>query len=286
MFKKIAVLGVGLIGGSFALSLRRNLGIEIFGLDISQSSLKKAIEIGAIDAGSTHISDLASFNPECVIISTPLSAAIEIAPVVLNSISENAIVSDVCSVKGEFVSSMERIFGKRFVGAHPIAGTERSGISNADRNLFLNKLVILTPTENTDPMALRAIQKLWESLGARAEVMDPYLHDFIFGTLSHLPHAVCFALTSCAMSLLKDRELFRYSGSGFLDSTRIAASDPIMWRDIFFYNRDNLIKGLDLLISTLSSFKDLIKNDAHTELLKFLQESSSIRRSLYDHRDR
>lgn len=286
MFEKIAVIGVGLIGGSFALSAKKNLNAKVFGVDISQNSLEKAIEIGAIEAGSKDLSELSAFDPDCVVIATPTSVALEILPKIANFISKDTVISDVCSIKSEITTAFERVFGDRFVGAHPIAGSERSGILNADEDLFKDRLVVLTPTSKTSQKALKSIDLLWQKIGAKTEIMDPHFHDFVFGALSHLPHAVCFALLSSAKSLLKNSELFKYCGPGFLDSTRIAASDPLIWRDIFLYNSENLIKGLETMISTLSSLKELIKNHSDKELLEFLSLSSNLRRSLCEHKDR
>ncbi|HCO39432.1 MAG TPA: prephenate dehydrogenase/arogenate dehydrogenase family protein [Aquificaceae bacterium] len=282
MFERIVVIGVGFMGGSFALACKEAFNCKIFGLDIKKESVDKAIELGVIDEGSLSIEDIRKFNPSLVVIATPVRAFESIALSLKELISPQCIVSDLGSVKGKLVYRMEELLGSRFVGGHPIAGTEKAGVENALRDLFKGKRFIVTPTPNTDPMAKEKIKRLWEGLGSIVEEMDPYLHDFVFGAVSHLPHAVAFALMETIERLSKEVNLFKYPGGGFKDFTRIAASDPIMWRDIFLENKEELIKAMEAFEDAMKELKALILERNPTKLEAYLFKASHRRRSLED----
>lgn len=280
MFERIVVIGVGFMGGSFALACKEAFNCRIFGLDIKKESVDKALELGVIDEGSLSIEDIRKFNPDLVMLATPVRAFEGIAISLKELIGPQCIVSDLGSVKGRLVYRMEELLGSRFVGGHPIAGTEKAGVENALRDLFKGKRFILTPTQKTDPVAKEKIKRLWEGLGSLVEEMDPYLHDFVFGAVSHLPHAVAFALMETIERLSKEVNLFKYPGGGFKDFTRIAASDPVMWRDIFLENREELIKAIEAFEEALKELKNLIVEGRPSRLETYLSKASQKRRSL------
>ncbi|WP_333784359.1 prephenate dehydrogenase/arogenate dehydrogenase family protein [Thermocrinis sp.] len=276
MFERIAIVGVGFMGGSFALSVKSVLPCQIFGVDINPQALERAKGLKVIHEGSTNIKELRSFKPNLVVLATPVRTFESIAKSLKEGcLSEETIITDLGSVKGYLVYTMESILGSRFVGGHPIAGTEKSGVENSVDGLFKGKRTILTPTQRTERDALEKVKKLWELIGSKVEFMDPFLHDVVFGAVSHLPHAVAFALIDTLLLLTKRTgiDLFQYPGAGFKDFTRIAASDPIMWRDIFLENRENILEAIDCYSSSLRRLRELISEKKVEELTQYLKEA-------------
>lgn len=280
MFKRIGIIGVGFMGGSFALACKEEFQCQVFGVDINPKAIEKGKALGVIDEGAINIEGLKAFDPELVVIATPVRSFEAIGKALRDIISPSCIVSDLGSVKGRLVYLMEDLLGGRFVGGHPIAGTEKAGVENAIKDLFKSKRFILTPTAKTDPLAKEKIRKLWESLKSVVEEMDPYFHDFVFGAVSHLPHAIAFALIEALSELSKDVDLFKYPGAGFKDFTRIAASDPIMWRDIFLENKGEVIRAIETYEGALKRLKELIQEEKIEELQNYLSVASQRRRSL------
>ncbi len=280
MFKRIGIIGVGFMGGSFALACKEEFQCQVFGVDINPRAIEKGKALGVIDEGAINIEGLKAFDPELVVIATPVRSFEAIGKALRDIISPSCIVSDLGSVKGRLVYFMEDLLGERFVGGHPIAGTEKAGVENAIKDLFKSKRFILTPTAKTDPLAKEKIRKLWESLKSVVEEMDPYFHDFVFGAVSHLPHAIAFALIEALSELSKDVDLFKYPGAGFKDFTRIAASDPIMWRDIFLENKREVIRAIETYEGALKRLKELIQEEKIEELQNYLSVASQRRRSL------
>ena len=280
MFKRIGIIGVGFMGGSFALACKEEFQCQVFGVDINPKAIEKGKALGVIDEGAINVEGLKAFDPELVVIATPVRSFEAIGKALRDIISPSCIVSDLGSVKGRLVYLMEDLLGERFVGGHPIAGTEKAGVENAIKDLFKSKRFILTPTAKTDPLAKEKIRKLWESLKSVVEEMDPYFHDFVFGAVSHLPHAIAFALIEALSELSKDVDLFKYPGAGFKDFTRIAASDPIMWRDIFLENKREVIRAIETYEGALKRLKELIQEEKIEELQNYLSVASQRRRSL------
>ncbi|MCS6876396.1 MAG: prephenate dehydrogenase/arogenate dehydrogenase family protein [Aquificaceae bacterium] len=280
MFKRVAVIGVGFMGGSFALACREVLGCTLYGVDINPEAIRKAKELRVIDEGSTDTTALRDFDPELVVIATPVRTFESIGKNLREVIGQSCIVSDLGSVKGTLVYSMEELLGSRFVGGHPIAGTEKAGVEHARKDLFKGKRFIITPTPSTDAHAKRLVKDLWEAIGSMVEEMDPYLHDFVFGVVSHLPHAVAFALIHTVEELSGEVNLFKYPGAGFKDFTRIAGSDPVMWRDIFLQNSQEVLKSMDVFMNTLSQLRKLIFEGDEKALTEYLALASSLRKSL------
>lgn len=261
-FKRVTIIGVGLIGASLALAMReKGLCRTIIGNGRKEENLKRAKEIGIIDdyrldsASSVGGSDL-------VVLCTPVGLFKKVAAAIRPALKKGALVTDVGSVKGGLVEELETFMpeGVQFIGSHPIAGGDKSGIDEARKNLFEGARCIVTPTARSSKDALEAVISLWKSTGGFVEIMDPFRHDEIFALVSHLPHIVAYALVNTVDSIEPDR--IDYSGGGFRDTTRIAMSSPELWRDISMLNRDNLIKVLHVFKENLSRIEsELAEND-------------------------
>jgi prephenate dehydrogenase len=279
--ENLLIIGTGFMGGSLALSLR-DAGFEgrIYGLDIDPGAVEKAERLGVVDRGFTDYRPLKGIEVSMVVMATPVRTFRDIALKLRDLIGEETVVTDLGSVKGDLVYDLETLLGPRFVGGHPIAGTEKSGVENSVRGLFRGRKVIVTPTDRTDGEALRKVVDLWKRVGGVVEFMDPHLHDRVFGAVSHLPHAVAFALIDAIEKLSEEVDLFRYPGGGFKDFTRIAASDPIMWRDIFLENKDNVLRAMEVYMGSLKHLMDLIGRGEEEELTEFLKEAKTRRLSL------
>jgi prephenate dehydrogenase len=263
-FKQVAIVGVGLIGGSLGMILRRqNMAATVVGIGRRIENLKTAVEMGAIDR---YVSDPREGIEEAdfVLLATPVDTYETHLREWASSLKPAAIVSDVGSVKGELVMRTESLMppAVRFVGAHPIAGKEKTGVAAGSETLFAGARCILTPTAQTDSAALGKVRALWEAAGSIVLEMDPVLHDKILGAVSHLPHVAAFALMT-ALADVRDHgvpelDLAGHSGGGLRDTTRIAASSPEMWRDIFLWNRDNLLQLIETYQRHLSELRRLI----------------------------
>ena len=281
MIGPVLIIGVGFMGGSLALALRGSgYDGEIIGIDLKEEVIRAGVEKGAIDRGWTSFGECGALEVETAILSTPVRTFRKIAEDLVNSGIRPSLITDLGSVKGKLVEDLETVLGNRFVGGHPIAGTEKSGVTNSREDLFKGKKVILTPTKRTDPQAYRMVREMWERVGAKVEDMDPLLHDWVFGAVSHLPHAVAFALIDAIMEMSKEVDLFKYPGAGFRDFTRIAGSDPVMWRDIFLENRENTLLAIDTYMESLKKLRDLIAQEKVQELTALLEEVKDRRVSL------
>ncbi len=281
MQESLLIIGVGFMGGSFSLALQKN-GYKgnIYGIDIKEEIVKEAKHLGVISEGSIRLEDVTVFKPDTVVLASPVGTFRSIAKKIKPLIGNNTVITDLGSVKGKLVYDLQRILGNLYVGSHPIAGTEKSGVIHSRADLFEGKKIILTPTDKTDTRALEKIAFLWERTGGVLEFMDPTLHDWIFGAVSHVPHAVAFALIDAIDKMSNTTDLFRYSGAGFKDFTRIAASDPIMWRDIFLENKENLLKTLRVYKESLAKLEELIEKEEREKLTEYLQKAKTRRTSL------
>ncbi|MBH0183976.1 MAG: prephenate dehydrogenase/arogenate dehydrogenase family protein [Nitrospira sp.] len=285
-FKQVAIIGVGLIGGSLGMIFRRKaLAGHIVGIGRRVENLKTAVELGAIDR---YVADPKEGvqGADLVILATPVDTYDRHLKEWAHFLAPGAIVSDVGSVKGTLVEQSEAAMpaGVHFVGAHPIAGKEKTGVAAGSDQLFKGARCILTPTKRTDLQALERIKQLWEEAGSIVLTMDPHLHDQILGAVSHLPHIAAFALMN-ALADLRDRrlaalDLAGHSGGGLRDTTRIAASSPEMWRDIFLWNRDNLVSYIDEYQKALEDLKWLIKAGDAAGIEKALERAKGEREKL------
>lgn len=281
--EKIAILGVGLIGGSLGLICReKRLAGSIWGHGRNESNLLKAVELGLIDRYSLDLREAVE-GADLVVLATPVESIIQAGEKISPFLRENAVVTDVGSAKEKIVKRMEEVLPKnvRFVGAHPIAGTEKSGPEAAFARLFQDRYCILTPTEHTDNGALGLVRELWEQAGARVDVMDPGKHDRILALISHLPHMAAYALVDSLSK--KEREfpgLFSYVAGGFRDFSRIASSSPVMWKEICLQNGKAIIQGIEALRDALSEIAEAIENGNGEKLEKIFQNAKVIRDGL------
>jgi len=277
----LLIVGLGFMGGSLSKELKKKgFNKTIYGLDINPTAIEIGQNLGVIDKGFTEYEKVPWDEIDFVVLASPVGTFETIAKLLKGFVNGKTTVSDLGSTK-RLVYKMEKIIGSNFVGAHPIAGTEKSGVIYSVDNLFEGKKVIITPTVDTDKYHLQRVENLWKFIGAKIEYMSPELHDFIFGVVSHLPHAVAFALVDTLRELSdKKVNLFEYPGAGFKDFTRIAASDPTMWRDIFLNNKDNLLKSLQVFKKSLEKLEELIREEKKEELKEYLGEISLLRRSL------
>lgn len=282
-FQGILIIGLGLIGGSLAVSLKREgFKGKIYGFDLSEHRVLKGLELKAIDEGFTAYEQIPWDRVDLVVISTPVQTFEDIARKIKPFLREGTVVSDVGSVKGELVVKLQEILSPHlFIGVHPIAGTEKEGIENAKPDLFKEARLILTPV-GENGQKLDRVRKLWEDIGSKAEIMDPYLHDFVFASVSHLPHAIAFALVDSLIELSNQSgiDLFKYPGGGFRDFTRIAASSPVVWKDIFLENKENVLKTIDVFKRSLEKLEKAIKEEDQEQILSILSESREKRLSL------
>ncbi len=285
-FKQVAIVGVGLIGGSLGMVLKqRAMADSIVGIGRRVENLNAAVELGAIDR---YVADSKTgvTGSDLVVLATPVDTYERHLKDWGHCLRAGAIVTDVGSVKGPLVEQAEGLMPKGvcFVGGHPIAGREKTGVAAGSAALFKGARCILTPTSKTDPQALQAVREIWEAAGSMVLSMDPFLHDRILGAVSHLPHVAAFALIN-ALTDIKERttpelDLLAYAGGGLRDTTRIAASSPEMWRDIFLWNRQNLVAMIDGYEQQLRRLRQLIQAGDGPGIEKELERAKQVREKL------
>ncbi len=243
MIRKLAIIGVGLIGGSMARVLREEGVVqEVVGCGRGKTNLERAVELGVIDH-YTHDVSVAVQGADFVVLAVPLGAMHATLEMMKDHLADDVVVTDVGSVKGSVIQDAQHVFGQVpgfFVPGHPIAGTERSGVEAAFPELFRNRRVILTPLAETDSAALRRVEQVWKQCGAEITYMEVSHHDEVLAATSHLPHMLAYSLVDSLSRMEENDEIFRFAASGFRDFTRIASSNPTMWRDICLANRDAL----------------------------------------------
>lgn len=240
----VCIIGTGLIGGSLALAIRQaGFCREIVGAGRTEETLIKAVELGVIDRYDTSISNAAQ-NADIVVVCVPLGSMHAVFEQINTADIENTIITDAGSAKQSVIKDAESVFGaefQNFVPGHPIAGTEQSGVTAAFSELYQKRRVILTPTDNTNADALEKVRAMWLSAGAEVDTMTAEHHDLVLAGTSHLPHLLAFGLVDCLNNLEDVDEIFRFAAGGFRDFTRIASSDPVMWRDICLSNRHEVM---------------------------------------------
>lgn len=283
MFNKMVVAGVGLIGGSLALDMRRHgLVKEIVGYGRSEQNLRFARKKGMIDSYFLRESEIPT-DVDFLMMGTPVQAIVPLTALFLPRLNAGCIVSDVGSVKAEIVKGMERVLpaGIHFVGAHPIAGSEQWGAEAAYTNLFKGRRCILTPTQKTQRAALKKMKLLWQRVGAKVEIMNAAQHDRVLGVVSHLPHAAAFALVNVLdQTKLEGVDIKSYCAGGFKDITRIASSRPELWRDICLLNRKALSTSLGHYIRNLQRVKHWIDNSDGRSLESEFARANAIREEM------
>lgn len=281
LFQRMAVIGVGLIGGSLARACRGGLAARVVGLDADPINLNRAIGLGLVD----EVGDLPAgvAGADLVVVAVPVGALAEVVRAAAPHLAPGCIVTDVGSVKGDLVAEVEREIppGRAYVPAHPIAGTERSGPEAASAGLFRGSLCVLTPTSRTPEAALTKVMRLWEGVGSRVVRMDPFRHDQIFALVSHLPHVVAYALIGTVLNGADGgEEVLRFSGGGLRDFTRIAASHPVMWRDILIRNRGEVLDSIARFRKVLERIEGMIRTQDTVRLVEEFQRAKEAREQL------
>jgi prephenate dehydrogenase len=270
LFKRVVIIGTGLIGGSIALGIKKNrLAREVIGISRRRKTLLLAGKIGAIDKGSLDIG--AAKNADLVILAAPVGTILDLAPAISRIVGPDCIVTDVGSTKKEIVSKLEKIF-PRFVGAHPLAGSEKQGIQYAAAGIFKKSICILTPTAKTEARAAKKVRMLWEKLGSKVIYLSPAAHDEILSFVSHLPHLAAFATINSMPA-----KFLRFASTGLKDTTRIAASDSKIWADIFLSNRKNMLEAISALEGNLAGIKSAVNKKDKKQLIKILKEAKKRR---------
>lgn len=286
MFERACFIGIGLIGASMALAMRRQgLAGTYVACARRPKTLKTALKLGIVDE-ATRDYRAAVAGADLVVIATPVGTNGEIARIVAPHLKKGAIVTDVGSVKRMVIDSVAPHLPKdvHFVPAHPIAGTEHSGPEAGFAELFENRWCILTPTKRGSAKAVAKVADLWRKLGARVDTMDPDHHDMVLAITSHLPHLIAYTIVGTATDLSGDlkQEVIKYSASGFRDFTRIAASDPVMWRDVFLNNREAVLEILQRFTEDLTAMQRAIRKGDGPMLEDHFARTRAIRRSIID----
>lgn len=284
MFERVALIGIGLIGSSISHAARRGgLAKEIVGSARTRSTVDTALKLGLISKGYDSAAEAVA-GADLVILSVPVGACGAITAEIAPHLKPGAILTDVGSVKAQVVRDMAPHVpqGVHFVPGHPIAGTEQSGPEAGFAELFDGRWTILTPETRTDAAAVEKLRAFWEALGAKVEVMDPKHHDMVLAITSHLPHLIAFNIVNTAEHLerVTDKEVIKFSAGGFRDFTRIAASDPTMWRDIFLGNKEGVMEMLRRFSADLDELKTAIEADDGETLYRRFAEARAIRRGI------
>jgi prephenate dehydrogenase len=280
--KSIAVVGVGLIGGSFALAMRRGGAVaRVVGADRDVQALERAAALGVIDSVAESVSEAAA-SADLVFVAVPVRAMGPVLHDVAQGLGSETVVTDAGSTKGDVVRTAAHELREkfsRFVPGHPIAGRESSGVESAVPDLFRSARVVLTPQPATSPQATELVRACWEACGARVATMDAAAHDRVFASVSHLPHLLAFALVSEIISRPDGAELMGFAAGGFRDFTRIAASSPEMWRDIALSNREALLEEIDRYAARVARFRELVAKSDGPGLQRLMTEARNARRA-------
>ena len=285
-FKRIALIGFGLIGGSIARAARaQRLAGEIVTTARSARTRARVLELGIVDR-VVETNAEAARDADLVILCIPVGACGAVAQEIAGHLKRGAIVSDVGSVKGAVVKDMAPHLpaGVHFVPAHPVAGTEHSGPDSGFAELFIDRWCILTPPEGTDPDAVERLRAFWAAIGARVEIMTPDHHDLVLAITSHLPHLIAYTIVGTADELAQvtSSEVIKFSAGGFRDFTRIAASDPIMWRDVFLANKDAVLEMLGTFNEDLAKLTRAIRRGDGEALFEHFTRTRAIRRGIVE----
>jgi prephenate dehydrogenase len=282
-FNKICIVGLGLIGGSVGIAAKeRRLAKRVYGLVRRKESIREAKRLGVVDV-ATMDAEEATSNADLVIIATPLGVMERMAAAIKPYLSPGCIVTDVGSSKQCVVGLMEKLFHPcvHFIGAHPIAGSERSGMRASRANLFEGAPCILTPTRKTNKKSLGKVRRLWRDLGSRVTLMSPGAHDRVVAAISHLPHVLAVTLVNCIAGMPgSTKKVLPFAGTGFKDSTRIAASHPEMWVDICLANRKEILRALESFEKQLRILKKALRSAKPPAVHKHLSRASTTRRRI------
>ncbi len=288
LFNTVGVIGTGLIGGSLARAIRANgLAARFIGYDQEKAAAERAVEIGIIDRAGDSVREVATLC-DLIIVSTPVGVMASVLQEAAEAAHEDAIIIDVGSVKGSVVQAAEEaVGGAHIVPCHPVSGTEQSGPDAGFATLFEKRWCILTPLPLEDEAYAAAVEKtaaLWLGVGAEVEVMDAAHHDLALAVTSHLPHLIAFTLVGAADDLetVTEAEIVKYSAGGFRDFTRIAASNPVMWRDVFLNNKDAVLEVLGRFSEELAILQRAIRWGDQDMLMKSFTRGAALRRAIVE----
>lgn len=285
MIERLCIIGVGLIGGSLARALR-DAGAcqEVVGAGRSVGNLQIAVDLGVIDRYETDLGQAVS-GADMVVVCVPLGAMEGVFNAIKGQLSGRVVLTDVGSAKGNVIEAAQRAFGSVpdfFVPGHPIAGTEQSGVEASFPGLYNNRRVILTPLPDTSAHATGRVRNMWEAAGAQVVSMNPVHHDAVLAATSHLPHLLAYSLVDTLARLDDNDEVFEYAAGGFRDFTRIASSDPVMWRDICLANGDAILLMVEHYIDDLQVLSEAIRDHDGQQLLDVFTAAKSARDRFID----
>jgi prephenate dehydrogenase len=285
MIKQLTIIGVGLIGGSLARALKRAGAVgEIVGSGRDAAHLQRAQALGVIDRVETDMA-AAVKGADIVLVAAPVGAMESIFSVIAPSLSADTILTDAGSTKASVVEAARAAFGElppNFVPGHPIAGTEKSGVEASFAELYDGRRVILTPTENSAPAAVKAVREMWQQAGAEVVETTVEHHDEVLAATSHLPHLLAFSLVDTLATMDAKQEIFEYAAGGFRDFTRIASSDPLMWHDICVHNEPALLKMLERFEADLDKLRQAIAENDSDYLLQVFTRAKNARDQFCD----
>jgi len=280
MFEQLGLIGCGLMGGSFALALKRaGLVKRVVGYSKSPSTTERARQMGVIDVEAPSAL-LAVSGADIVLLAVPVAATEATLKAIRHLVTHKTLIMDVGSTKRDVVDAARRVLRDHigsFVPCHPVAGKEVSGVDHADADLYAGKQLILTPTERTDPGKIEQAAQLWEALGSQVQRMTPEAHDAAFAAVSHLPHLIAFTLMQAIVSQPQGKEFLELAGPGFRDFTRIAASDPKMWRDILLANGQELVEQIRIFQRSLQAIELMIETGNGDALEDVISRASDAR---------
>ena len=284
MFKKVCIIGCGLIGSSIARAIRKhNLSVKIVSSNRSDSVNKKEIELKIVDDSNSDTKKMVE-GSDLIIIATPLSSYEDVILKIKDSLKTGSILTDVGSVKENVISLIEKNVPKNvsWISSHPIAGTEESGPEAGFSELFENKWCILTPSKKTNDKDIRLLETFWKKIGSKVDIMDAKQHDYILSITSHMPHLIAYNIVNTTLNVQdkKETDVIKYSAGGLRDFTRIAASNPIMWRDVFIQNKRNTSNMIDNFIANLEDLKKAIENEDGKKLEEIFTKTQKIRKEI------
>lgn len=284
LFERLTLIGIGLIGSSLARAARRlNLARSIVAADASDAVLERVRALGLADLVTSDLAEAVK-DADQVILCVPVGVCGAVAQVIGPHLKPGAIVSDTGSVKGAVVRDVEPHLGKNvhFVPAHPVAGTEHSGPDSGFATLFKGRWCILTPPDDADPGAVDRVRAFWEAMGSNVEVMSATHHDLVLAITSHVPHLIAYNIVGTAsdLEMVTESEVIKFSAGGFRDFTRIAASDPTMWRDVFLTNKEAVLEMLGRFNEDLAALARAIRWGDADMLFEFFTRTRAIRRGI------
>jgi prephenate dehydrogenase len=283
MIERLAIIGVGMIGASLALALKQARAVNhVVGCGRNQLNLQKGMDLGVIDSYTASIVEAAS-SADVVVLATPLGAMKQVFEQIADIVEEHTVITDTGSAKGSVIKVAQTVLGDKisqFVPGHPIAGAEKSGVEAGLADLYQNRRVIITPLESTNPEAVAKIESMWQACGASIEYLGVEHHDKVLAATSHLPHMLAYGLVNYLSSLNDHDEIFKYAAGGFRDFTRIASSDPVMWRDVCISNGEALLTLIEGYKNELDLVSVAIRDGDQDRLLELFGKAKSERDSL------